>query len=400
MIAAIVARLVDFSRRHAAANALAALALVALAGWYAAGHLAIDTDIDKLLPRDVAWRQNDLALDKAFPENSNLLAIVIDGASGSLADAAAQRLVDKLAAEPQLFRYVRRPDGGPFFEQNGLLFLSVKELQALSDQLVAAQALIGSLSADPSLRGLFDTLKLFVEAASRGDVGIEKLEPTLNTIANVVDGVAAGRAERLSWDALLTGAAPNPHDLRKFVLAQPVLDYSALEPGRNATDEIRRLTAELGLTPENGVRVRITGSVALDDEQFAALRKGALRSTLVSVGSVLVILLAGLRSPRLVIAILATVIAGLVLTAAFAALAIGSLNLISVAFGVLFVGLAVDFSIQFSVRYRDQRYRLGTLDAALAGAARTIGPSLALAAASTAIGFLSFVPTDYVGVRE
>src|SRR5262249_51004448 len=125
-----------------------------------------------------------------------------------------------------------------------------------------------------------------------------------------------------------------------------------------------------------------------------------LSSTLLSVGSVLVILLLGLRSPRLVLPILATVIVGLVLTGGFAALAIGSLNLISVAFGVLFIGLAVDFSIQFSVRYRDQRHRLGPLDAALAGAARTIGPSLALAAAATAMGFLSFVPTPYVGVRE
>ena len=184
------------------------------------------------------------------------------------------------------------------------------------------------------------------------------------------------------------------------MLVQPVLDYTALEPGEKATDEIRRAAAELGLTPQAGVRVRITGSVALDDEQFATLREGALRSALLSVGSVCLVLLLGLRSPRLVIAILATVIAGLVLTAGFAALAIGSLNLISVAFGVLFVGLAVDFSIQFSVRYRDQRHRLGTLDAALAGAARTIGPSLALAAAATAIGFLSFVPTAYVGVRE
>lgn len=400
MIAAIIARLVDFSARHAVANVLVALALVLLGGWYAAGHLAIDTDIDKLLPRNLAWRQNDLALDKAFPANSNLLAIVVDGATDELADTAAQRLATRLAAEPWLFRHVRRPDGGPFFARNGLLFLSVKELQSLSDQLVAAQPLIGSLSADPSLRGLFDTLKLFVEGASRGDVGIEKLAPTLDKIAGVVDGVAAGRAERLSWDAVLTGAAPDPRARRKFVLAQPVLDYSSLEPGRKATDELRRVATELGLTPQAGVRVRVTGAVALDDEQFAALRQGALRTTLASVGSVLAILLLGLRSPRLVIAILATVIAGLVLTGAFAALAIGSLNVISVAFGVLFVGLAVDFSIQFSVRYRDQRHRLGVLDAALGGAARTIGPSLALAAASTAIGFLSFVPTDYVGVRE
>ena len=400
MIAAFIVRLVDFSRRHAAIHVLAALVLVLGAGWYAAGNLSIDTDIEKLLPSDVAWRQNEIALDRAFPKNIDLLAIVIDGVTADRADAAAQRLAERLAAEPQFFRNVRRPDGGAFFDRNGLLFLSVDELNSLSQQLVAAQPLIGSLSADPSLRGLFDTLKLFVEAANRGDVGIDKLEPTLGKIAEIVDAVATGKPANLSWGEVLTGKSPDKHDLRKFVLAQPVLDYSTLEPGRKATDEIRRLTAELGLTAENGVRVRVTGPVVLNDDQFAALREGALRSALLSVGSVLVILLLGLRSPRLVIAILVTVIAGLVLTGAFAALAIGSLNVISVAFGVLFVGLAVDFSIQFSVRYRDQRHRLGTLDAALAGAARTIGPSLALAAASTAIGFLSFVPTAYVGVRE
>jgi hopanoid biosynthesis associated RND transporter like protein HpnN len=400
VIAAFITRLVDFSRRHAAAHALAALALTLLAAWYAAGHLSVNTDIEKLLPSDLPWRQNEIALDRAFPQNANQLAIVIDGQTGSLADDAAQRLAERLAAEPQFFRNMRRPDGGAFFDQNGLLFLSVDELNALSQQLVSAQPLIGSLSADPSLRGLFDTLKLFVEGAGRGDVGIDKLAPTLAKIADVVDGVAAGRTESLSWQQVLSGKPDDKRDLRHFVLAQPVLDYTAITPASSATGEIRRLVHDLGLEPQNGVRVRITGSPALDDEQFKTLKEGALRSTLLSVGGVLVILLVGLRSPRLVIAILATVFSGLVLTAGFAALAIGSLNVISVAFGVLFVGLAVDFSIQFSIRYRDQRHRLGTLDKALAGAAATIGPSLALAAASTAIGFLSFVPTPYVGVRE
>jgi hopanoid biosynthesis associated RND transporter like protein HpnN len=111
------------------------------------------------------------------------------------------------------------------------------------------------------------------------------------------------------------------------------------------------------------------------------------------------ILFAAMRSVKLVGAILVTLIAGFMLTAGFAALAIGSLNLISIAFGVLFIGLAVDFSIQFSVRYRDQRHRHGTLPAALRNTAETIGPALILAAGATAIGFLSFVPTRYIGIR-
>jgi hopanoid biosynthesis associated RND transporter like protein HpnN len=400
VIAAFIVRLVDAARRRPAAHVVAALLLTLAAGWYAAGHLSIDTDIENLLPSDLAWRQNEIALDRAFPQNANLLAVVIDGTTGELTDGAAQLLADRLAAEPNFFKSVRRPDGGPFFDRNGLLFLPVGELDALSQQLVAAQPLLGSLAADPSLRGLFDTIRLFAEGATRGDVAIDKLDPTLAKLAGIVDDVAAGKPANLSWQAMLSNAKPDPRELRKFVLVQPVLDYRALEPGAKATAEIQRIVGELGLTPETGVRVRITGSVALDDDQFATLRKGALRSALLSIGSMLVILFTGLRSARLVGASLITVACGLVLTGAFAALAIGTLNVISVAFGVLFIGLAVDFSIQFSIRYRDQRHQTGALDTALAAAAATIGPSLALAAAATAIGFLSFVPTPYVGVRE
>ena len=90
----------------------------------------------------------------------------------------------------------------------------------------------------------------------------------------------------------------------------------------------------------------------------------------------------------------------MIVTAGFAALAIGSLNLISVAFGVLFIGLGVDFGIQFSIRYRDEWHRCGDLPAALRGAATTVGPSIVLAGAATALGFLAFVPTSYTGICD
>ncbi len=400
MIATLIARVVAFAYRRALWVALAMLVATVGAGYYAATHLDLDTDIEQLLPRDTAWRQQEIALDRAFPQNADLLAIVVDGQTPEATDAAAAALAAHLKAEPSLFHFVRRPDGGPFFDHNGLLFLPPDDLASVAQQLIAAQPVIGSLAADPSLRGLFAALTLFLQGVERGDVSLTKLNPTLTTLANAVGGVVAGRQTPLSWGEMLTGEKPDRHQLRQFVLAQPVLDYSALEPGAKATAEIRRLVGELGLVPAHGVHVRITGPVALGDEQFATLRQGALRSTVFSVVSVLVLLFAALRSVRLVAAILLTLVSGATLTAAFAALAIGSLNLISVAFGVLFIGLAVDFGIQFGIRYRDQRHRDPALGAALSGAAETIGPSLVLAAGATAIGFFSFVPTDYVGVRE
>ncbi len=400
MIAASVGRIVDLARRNAAAVLIAGLVLSLGGAFYAATHLAVDTDIARMLPTELAWRQNEIALDQAFPQNNNLLVIVIDGETGDIADRAARQLADRLRAEPELFGYVRQPDGGAFFEQNGLMFLQVGELEALSEQLIAAQPLIGNLARDPSLRGLFDTLAMFVAGAGTDHAAIDRLNPTLAAIGEAVTAVLEGRSEPFSWQQMMTGRAPDPRDRRRFVLARPVLDFAAFEPGARARTEIRRLARALALDPAHGVRLRMTGPAALDDEQFATLREGALKSTVLSVVLVCAILFAALRSVKLVGAILATLASGLALTAGFAALAIGSLNLISVAFGVLFIGLAVDFSIQFSVRYRDQRHRLGTLPAALRGAAESIGPALVLAAGATAIGFLSFVPTQYTGIRE
>jgi hopanoid biosynthesis associated RND transporter like protein HpnN len=400
VIASLVGRLVEFARRRAALTVLALLSLALAGGFYAATHLGIDTDIQHMLPSDQPWRQNEAALDRAFPQNNNLLVIVVDGQSGEIADRAARQLADRLRAEPRLFGYVRQPDGGPFFEQNGFMFLPLDELAAVSEQLISAQPLLGSLARDPTLRGLFDALALFVTGVGSDQAAIERLNPTLAAIADAVDAALLGHVEPFSWQELMTGRTPEPRERRRFVLSVPALDFASLERGGRARAEIARVAGELALDPAHGVRLRLTGPVALDDDQFATLREGAVRSTVLSIVLVCAILFAALRSLKLVGAILAALVAGLLLTAAFAAAAIGSLNLISVAFGVLFIGLAVDFGIQFSVRYRDQRHRLGGFAEALSATARTIGPALVLAAGATAFGFLSFVPTPYTGIRE
>src|SRR3984957_4527600 len=115
--------LVDASRRHALALAIAIIAVVAVLGMFAARHIGIDTDTDKLFSPDLAWRRAAAELDRAFPQNTDLLAVVIDGATPDQAEDATEAMRLRLAAEPQLFQDVRQPDGGLFFRQNGLLFL-------------------------------------------------------------------------------------------------------------------------------------------------------------------------------------------------------------------------------------------------------------------------------------
>ena len=154
------------------------------------------------------------------------------------------------------------------------------------------------------------------------------------------------------------------------------------------------------MTPENGVTVRLTGSVPLADEEFATVADGAALNAVVTILVVLLVLWLALKQARIILAVLVNLAVGLVLTAAVGLSMVGALNLISVAFAVLFVGLGVDFGIQFSVRFRAERYADSDLFAALQATARGVAGPLLLAAASIAAAFYSFLPTAYVGLSE
>src|SRR5262249_45050067 len=157
-------------------------------------------------------------------------------------------------------------------------------------------------------------------------------------------------------------------ELRRFILVQPTLDFSALQPGAQAADAIRAAARDLKLDTPHGVRVRLTGSVMMADEEFGTLAQGAGRNETITVLVVALLLWMALRSVRIILAILLTLLIGLVMTAAFGLYAVGPFNPISLAFAVLFVGLGVDFGIQFAVRYRAERHALGDLRRSLAAA--------------------------------
>jgi uncharacterized protein len=317
-----------------------------------------------------------------------------------LAERATAALADRLALQTKLFRTVRRPDGGAFFNRNGLLFLSVEDLSRAMDDLIAAQPLLGSLSHDPSLRGFMSLLSTGLLGVENGEAKLSDFEKPIAALSKTLEGVLDGNAVPLSWRSLVTGRAEDPRELRRLIIVQPVLDFSALAPGAAASDAIRAAASDLGFVPKNGVRVRLTGPVPLADEEFSTVADGAALNAVLTVGAVVLLLWLALRSPRIIVSILLTVAVGLLCTAAFALAVVGSLNLISVAFAVLFVGLGVDFGIQFGVRYRTERHARGELRTALTATGGSIGRPLALAAASTAAGFYAFLPTDYRGVSE
>ena len=185
---------------------------------------------------------------------------------------------------------------------------------------------------------------------------LDDMTRPLTLSATALEDVLAGRPASFSWQGLMRGQEPEPGDLRRFIEIRPVLDYGSLEPGHRATAAIRQAAADLKLATDYQARVRLTGLVAIQDEEFGTLRKGRWRTSLGTVAVVLLILWLALRSPRIILAVFLSTFVGLVITAALGLWMTTALNPISIAFAVLFIGIGVDFSIQFSVRYRAERH--------------------------------------------
>jgi hopanoid biosynthesis associated RND transporter like protein HpnN len=399
-IAAVTERVVEFSRRHAHAVVAVCLVLTVLFGWYTATHWKIDASTDHLIDPTLPWRQAEAEMARLFPQNEDTLVIVVDGTTPELADDAAGQLAQRLAARPDMFISVRRPDASDFFRRNGLLFLPTAEVGQLTDALAKAQPLMAALASDPSVHGLFGAFNLALEGAASGQLDPAELDRSFAAIADSLQAAQAGHGPPLSWQRLLTGREPTHMELQRIILAKPVLDNSQLRPGAAPSALVRSTAAELHLNETNGVRVRLTGIVALNDEEFGSLRRGIGLATLGSFIVVLCWLFLALRSFKPMLAIACTLLVGLDATFAFAFAAVQALNLISVAFAAMFIGIAVDFGIQVCVRYRDERHRHDDLAVALRRTGRSIGGPLFLAAITTAAGFLAFVPTAYRGVSE
>jgi uncharacterized protein len=397
---AAITRLVQLSSRYAWPTILSCLLLAVVSAAYFTRHFAIVTDSKELLSSSLAWRQQEKMLHDAFPQRIDQIIAVIDASTPEGADDAAEALVNGLASRPDVIRSVSRPDGGEFFERHGILLLGLDEVQHSTAHLIAAQPFLGTLAADPTLRGVFRTLSQSLEGVRLGKTRLDDLEPALAALADAFELLAKGNTPAFSWRELIAGRPPKVSERRRFVNIEPVLNFGDLQPGGKATAVIREVASTLGLTAERGVNVRLTGPVVLSDEEFATVSDGAVLNGLITLLLVGLVLWLALRRASIILAVLVNLIFGLLYTAAIGLWMVGALNLISVAFAVLFVGLGVDFGIQFCVRYRSERHASRDLERALLGTARGMAVPLLLAAASIATAFFSFLPTAYRGLSE
>ncbi|MCG8434727.1 MAG: MMPL family transporter [Gammaproteobacteria bacterium] len=366
---------------------------------YTVTNIGVNTDTADMISEHLPWRRTFIDYRESFPSQVKNLVVVIESDVPELAETARDRLAAAMQAEPELFHDVHIPGGGEFFAHNGLLFLDVNELEDLADNLAGAQPFIATLARDPSAPALFSLLGTAVENREQATGPLE-LAPILKRMERSFVAAANEEFYRISWRELLSGGKQDAGQGPQFIMVKPQLNFNEMLPGNSAIKRMRSLITELDLSEDKGIRVRLTGQVALANEELKSVSKGMGLAGGIALLMVAATLFFALGTYRLVIAVVLTLLAGLIGTAAFAAFAVGDLNLISVAFAVLYIGLGVDFAIHLCLRYRELIHSGKQHDDAISTAAGDVGSSLLFCAVTTSVGFYAFFPTTFKGVAE
>ena len=365
--------------------------------WYTARDLKLNTDTASLLSTDLPYQQNRLRIEHAFPQDTHAVLLVVTAPTSEQGAATVSALADALRADSQHFSEAYAPEDNAFFAHHALLYQDVGALTAMAASLRGAQPLLRALAAEPRADRLIDLLAQTAQAErARNASGADDLYAQL---AAGVERAAAGNPTPLSWQQILSGRdAPLPRE--HLLLATPVLDYSQLQPAAQAVDALHQIVARVRQSAGPDVQIRATGEVLLEHDEMRSLSESITVAGLVSLILVCATLLFAYRSLKLMFATFVTLTAGLALSMAFATAAVGHLNLISIAFAVLFIGMGDAYSSHFCLRYKELLAGGATPRAALRETMQSTGPSLALCTITAALGLYAFIPTDYEGVSE
>lgn len=385
-----------FIVRYAWLLVISTLLLSSLSLYYVKDHLGVNNNSAEMLSPDLPFQKDTKRFDTAFPQNADTIIFIVEAATPEETAIASKQLLNSLKNSSHYFESSYIPEDNAFSRQQALLYLSPEELEKLASNLTDAQPFIGYLTQNYSLTGLFTILTQALE--QQDSVISQSLPALLNSINQAIINTVRNQSYHVSWQTIL-----NPSKLanktRRIVIAKPKRDFHSMMPAAAAVKKAREITAQLSANMAN-LKIGITGDVVLQHEELESIGDGAILSGIGSFILVFLILFRCFHSFKLLFATIITLLLGLSLTAGFAALTIGHLNVISISFAALYIGLGVDFAIHVCLHYREGIVHKQTNFTAIKKALHSVGFSLFLCALTTSIAFFAFVPTDYKGVSE
>jgi len=391
-IADLITRWVLLVQRHGRISLGLILTLSIAAAVAAANLFSLNSDVGKLIrpSDDTRWYAQNEAHKAAFPQFENTAIVVVSGPLSAVDDAAR----DLVAAfdESGWYHSINAPGLEAFFDQHGLYYLELDEVEALADDLSALLPAVQSM-ANSGLAGYLTLLDQSLAAAPYSAVAAEAADKFSTKLADAI----SSPGQPAEW--LTPPDSTGEGDHYQMIALQGRQQFGERSPARAVIEETRRIISKAQeLHPT--VTVRLTGELAMADEELRTALSGIQFAGLLSLVLLALILTIGVRSWSIVLVIFTLLACGIALTTLFASLAVGSFNTLSLVFLVMFFGLGVDFALHYALRVEESLSIADEKDEALRHATRDIGTALLLCTITSGLAFLSFFPTEYRGLAE
>ena len=365
---------------------------------YAKDNLPVNGRLADTISPDLPFQKRADDMDAAFPHQAHTILLAVMGENPSQLDKAVLTLLQEVKRDPALFKEIIYPQAEPFFQQNGLLYLSEDSLSDFTDKLAEAQPALAQMAGGGTLRDLFG---LFGEALERAEEGGD-IPPAFGDVmarlAIALEGEGQNGDSDIWADAFPEWSTSEGGAIR-VILLDPQLNFSSILPVSEQMARLREI-ARATQAAYPGVRVGLTGREALDHEQMENIGLSIVIASLASSLALFLLLFLGTGSLFVTLSILAALVMGFCWCLGYAALVVGEVNMISSSFMVLYMGIGVAFSIHIALRFLEERLQSATLEDAMARAVRQTGRAVVLCAITSAVGFLSFYPTEFTALSD
>ena len=328
-----------------------------------------------------------------------VILIVVQSEQSDSADAVVTRLVTALEKVEGSISDVYAPAVDPFMVSNGLLYQSVEEVDTAMTRLSASSNLLAKLRTMQTVPGFFSALDDARALARRAELGPEALDRLYGETAAVIQSMSSDTPRSFAWSSILADES-EVAQVTRLITVQPKLDLARLSPAKPALKSIQDAIASIPEDLTRNVVIGVTGEPALRAEEMQSVLNTIGISLALSLLLVATILRLGLRSRRHALLAVGSLLVTLLLTTGFAGFAVGDLNLVSVAFIVLMVGLGIDFAIHLIAHVTELRNHGSPAKDAIVVTGRRMGLALVLSAATTSIAFLAFGTTQFSGMAQ
>jgi hopanoid biosynthesis associated RND transporter like protein HpnN len=375
---------------------------------FTARNLEFSTSRNDLVSDQLHYHRIFLELRKEFSSEDDIVAIV-ESESPEKNRQFIERLGARAAAETNLFTDVFFRSDLAMLGPKALLFLDEPKLESLRDTLHDIHPFLSRIAATTNLQSLFQVINRQFRSAhsstnQENDSLIGALPALERIVAQAADSLSRPGTPPSPGVNALFGGSPEAQNQVYLTFDHGRIFLLSVRPtSRQATSRaIARLRTLLDETRYEvpGVNADITGGSVLEIDEMTQAQRDTLMATVVTLVLVGLIFVYGYHETGRPLKAIACLLIGLCYTLGYTTLVVGRLNILTITFAPMLVGMAIDFGVHLITRYEEELRTGLSRQLALRKAMINTGQGIFTGALTTAGAFFAMAFTNFSGVRE